>query len=63
MLCDSTELEKRQAELKEELEVVVGLVERCVAENARTALDQMNIPSDTMGWSAVMKRSRRGSMK
>ena len=40
MLCDSTELEKRQAELKEELEVVVGLVERCVAENARTALDQ-----------------------
>ena len=32
--------EKQQAELKEELEVVVGLVERCVAENARTALDQ-----------------------
>lgn len=31
---------KQQAELKEELEVVVGLVERCVAENARTALDQ-----------------------
>ena len=27
-------------ELKEELEVVVGLVERCVAENARVALDQ-----------------------
>ena len=40
MLCDSAELEKRQAELKEELEVVVGLVERCVAENARTALNQ-----------------------
>ncbi len=40
MLCDSTELEKRQTELKEELEVVVGLVERCVAENARVALDQ-----------------------
>lgn len=40
MLCDSAELEKQQAELKEELEVVVGLVERCVAENARTALDQ-----------------------
>ena len=40
MLCDSAELEKRQAELKEELEVVVGLVERCVAENARVALDQ-----------------------
>lgn len=27
-------------ELKEELEVVVGLVERCVTENARVALDQ-----------------------
>ena len=40
VLCGSAELEKRQAELKEELEVVVGLVERCVAENARTALDQ-----------------------
>ena len=40
MLCDSAELEKRQTELKEELEVVVGLVERCVAENARVALDQ-----------------------
>ena len=40
MLCDSTESEKRQTELKEELEVVVGLVERCVAENARIALDQ-----------------------
>lgn len=40
VLCDSTELEKRQLELKEELEVIVGLVERCVAENARTALDQ-----------------------
>ena len=40
MLCGSAELEKQQAELKEELEVVVGLVERCVAENARTALDQ-----------------------
>ena len=36
MLCDSIELEKRQMER----EVVVGLVERCVAENARTALDQ-----------------------
>ncbi len=32
MLCDSTELAKRQTELKEELEVVVGLVERCVTE-------------------------------
>ena len=40
MLCDSIELEKRQTELKEELEVVVGLVERCVTENARVALDQ-----------------------
>ena len=40
MLCGRAELEKQQAELKEELEVVVGLVERCVAENARTALDQ-----------------------
>ena len=40
VLCGSAELEKRQSELKEELEVVVGLVERCVAENARTALDQ-----------------------
>ena len=40
MLCDSAELEKRQTELKEELEVVVGLVERCVTENARVALDQ-----------------------
>ena len=40
MLCDSTELEKRQRELKEELEVVVELVERCVTENARVALDQ-----------------------
>lgn len=40
VLCDSTELEKRHLELKEELEVIVGLVERCVAENARTALDQ-----------------------
>ena len=40
MLCGSAELEKRQAELTEELEGVVGLVERCVAENARTALDQ-----------------------
>lgn len=40
MLCDSAELEKRQSELKEELEVVVGLVERCVTENARIALDQ-----------------------
>ena len=32
MFCDSTELAKRQTELKEELEVVVGLVERCVTE-------------------------------
>ena len=40
MLCGSAEREKQKAELKEELEVVVGLVERCVAENARTALDQ-----------------------
>lgn len=40
MLCGSAELEKQQAELKEELEVVVGLVERCVAENAGPALDQ-----------------------
>ena len=40
MLCDSAELGKASAELKEELEVVVGLVERCVAENAHIALDQ-----------------------
>ncbi len=39
-LCDSTALEKRQAELKSEMEVVVELTERCVAENARVALDQ-----------------------
>lgn len=39
-LCDSAELEKRQAELRQELEVVVELTERCVAENARIALDQ-----------------------
>ena len=44
VLCDSTELEKRQSELKEELEVVVGLVERCVTENARVALDQDEYP-------------------
>jgi len=40
MLCDSTELEKRQAELHSELEVIVELTERCVNENARVALDQ-----------------------
>ncbi|MCD8300913.1 MAG: recombinase family protein [Clostridiales bacterium] len=39
-LCDSAALEKRQAELKSEMEVVVELTERCVAENARVALDQ-----------------------
>lgn len=39
-LCDTAELEKRQTELREELEVVVGLTERCVGENARIALDQ-----------------------
>ncbi|MCC8074801.1 MAG: recombinase family protein, partial [Clostridiales bacterium] len=40
MLCDSTELEKRQAELHSELEVIVELTERCVNENAHVALDQ-----------------------
>ena len=39
-LCDATELEMRLAELREELEVVVELTERCVGENARIALDQ-----------------------
>ena len=50
MLCGSAELEKQQAELKEELEVVVGLVERCVAENARTALDQDEYSERYNGW-------------
>ena len=39
-ICDTTELEKRQTALREELEVVVELTERCVGENARIALDQ-----------------------
>lgn len=39
-LCDATELEKRLVELREELEVVVELTDRCVGENARIALDQ-----------------------
>lgn len=39
-LCDTTNLEKRLAELREELEVVVELTERCVGENARIPLDQ-----------------------
>lgn len=39
-LCDATELEKRLVELREELEVVVELTDRCVSENARIALDQ-----------------------
>jgi len=40
MLCGNAELEKRQAELHSELEVIVELTERCVNENARVALDQ-----------------------
>ena len=39
-ICDTTELEKRQTALRDELEVVVKLTERCVGENARIALDQ-----------------------
>lgn len=39
-LCDATELEKRLVELREELEVVVELTERCVSENARITPDQ-----------------------
>ena len=46
MLCDSIELEKRQMER----EVVVGLVERCVAENARVALTRTRIYNVTMGY-------------
>lgn len=39
-LCDTAELERKQIELRDELQVVVELTERCVAENARVALDQ-----------------------
>lgn len=46
MLCNSIELEKRQMER----EVVVGLVERCVAENARVALTRTRIYNVTMGY-------------
>ena len=39
-LCDTTDLEKRQTALRDELKVIVELTERCVGENARIALDQ-----------------------
>ena len=39
-LCSTTELEARQTVLREELDVVVELTERCIGENARVALDQ-----------------------
>ncbi|MCD8299899.1 MAG: recombinase family protein [Clostridiales bacterium] len=40
VLSGNDELEKKRAELQEELEVIVELTNRCVAENARVALDQ-----------------------
>ena len=40
MLCENTALEKKQTELREEVEEAAALAEQCVSENARIALDQ-----------------------
>jgi site-specific DNA recombinase len=39
-LFDTTELEKEQAELQNELEVVAGMIQQAIGENAHLALDQ-----------------------
>ncbi len=39
-LCDNTDLEREQEELRQEMTVLVEMTQNCVAENARTALDQ-----------------------
>lgn len=39
-LCDSSELEDEERTLRGEMEVLAGMVQDCVAENARVALDQ-----------------------
>ena len=39
-LTDTSSLEKRQAELKSEYDIVMELMRKCVEENARTVLDQ-----------------------
>ena len=40
MLCENTALEKKQTELREEVEEAAALAEQCVSENARIVLDQ-----------------------
>ncbi|MBQ9615440.1 MAG: recombinase family protein [Selenomonadaceae bacterium] len=39
-LCDTTELEAEKASLQQELAVLVGMTQNCIAENARIAQDQ-----------------------
>lgn len=40
-LTDTSELNKKSARLQSEVEVVVGLLHKCVEENAQSALDQI----------------------
>ena len=39
-LCDTVELEREKATLGQELAVLVGMTQNCIAENARVAQDQ-----------------------
>ena len=39
-LCDNTDLEKEKQELADELNVLAGMVEDCIGENARVVQDQ-----------------------
>ncbi|MBO6210063.1 MAG: recombinase, partial [Schwartzia sp.] len=39
-LCDTVELEREKATLGQELAVLVGMTQNCIAENARIAQDQ-----------------------
>ena len=40
MVCDTEELEKAQAELIDELNIITEQIEKAIAENSRVALDQ-----------------------
>ena len=51
---DTTDLEKEQSQLQNELEIVAEMIQQAISENAHSALNQEEYKSDTMGWSTAL---------
>ncbi len=62
-LFDTGKLEAEQSRLQEELNVVAELIQQCVRENARVALDQTEYQKKYDGLAERFNRGRRGWMR